>query len=536
MFYIASKSLLMRSYCFFLVWALGTCFFVKAQSTAPYSVPTEQGEYITVVQQHTFKYFWDFAHPASGMIPERNATPNVCTSGGTGFGVMAIVTGVYRKWITRAAAVERLLKMTRFLEKADRFHGAWSHWLDGNTGKVVPFSQHDNGGDLVETAYLVNGLLVARAYFDGPGKAEVELRQRITRLWETVEWDWYVHNDKLHWHWSPQYEWKMNHPIGGYNECLITYILAMGSPTHPISKKVYEDTWKKHEAWHYLNGKDFAGYKLPIGFDWGGPLFFAHYSYLSLDPRQMQDEAVNYWQLNTIHTLINRAHCLERAPRSYRYSEQNWGLTASDNHQFYGAHQPTEDNGTITPSAALSSFPYTPYYSFQALMYLYRIQGNRLFGPMGFYDSYNAAENWYSNQYLAIDQGPIVVMIENYRSGLLWKLGENISELQMGLRKMGINKPQYKTGFYQYTPEVKSGLVHLMKHPDAGQYILDFYLAEAGSPKIYLSDQNGKITVLSEGKKLPSGPQQLPFMAGWGDYTATIENGTTIAKIKIGLR
>jgi hypothetical protein len=526
----------MRTFLSLLLLSL-LAHFAQCQALAPKLPPTEASEYLNTVQRQTFKYFWDFAHPVSGLAAERNATPNVVTSGGSGFGIMAIVVGTYRGWISRTQAVERLLKITRFLEKADRFHGVWSHWLDGSTGKVVPFSRYDDGGDLVETAYLVNGLLVARSYFDQNTPAEIELRKRINQLWQGVEWDWYVHNGLLHWHWSPQHAWRMNHPIGGYNECLITYILAMASPTHPITSQVYENTWKKHEPDHYLNGKEFLGYRLPLGFDWGGPLFFAHYSYLSLDPRWMEDEHTNYWTLNLHQTLINRAHCLERAPKAYGYSERNWGLTASDNHEFYGAHQPTEDNGTISPTAALSSFPYTPYYSFQALMYFYRIQGNRLFGDLGFYDAYNASQNWYSNQYLAIDQGPIVIMIENYRSGLIWKMGAKIAEIQAALPKMGIRRPDYPTGFYLYSPEVNSGMVHLMKHADEGQYILDFYVKGAEPLSIILHHiRNQQTQTLVDKKAFPAGAQQLRFMADYGDYQVTLRQGKQEISLKLGLR
>lgn len=519
-----------------LVLALGCSPLVRAQMRAPQYPLTEAGSYINTVQEHTFRYFWDFAHPISGLAPERNATPDIVTSGGSGFGIMSIVVGVYRGWITRAEAVARLDKITQFLAKAERFHGAWPHWLDGRTGRPVPFSRYDDGGDLVETAYLINGLLVARAFFNQTNPAETALRRRITTLWEGVEWDWYVHNGLLHWHWSKNHDWKMNHPIGGYNECLITYILAMGSPTHPISAQVYEDTWKKREAWHYRNGKTFLGYTLPIGFDWGGPLFFSHYSYLSLDPRNMADEDVNYWHLNLTHTLINRAHCLERAPKEYGYSERNWGLTASDNHLFYGAHQPTEDNGTISPTAALSAFPYTPYYSYQALMYLYRTQGNRLFGPMGFYDAYNAKENWYSNQYLAIDQGPIVIMIENYRSELLWKLGEGIADLQRGLAKMGIKKPAYRTGFHLYLPEARSGRVDLMRHADEHLYFLDFYLATPGAATLTLRQGDQPAIFLAQNQTYPAGAQRLKFTANPGTYTATLETNGQVYTCQVQLR
>ena len=247
-------------------------------NTEKFNPISEKSEYLETVQKATFKYFWDFAHPISGMAAERTATPNIITSGGTGFGVMAIIVASNRGWITRKEAVKHLIKMTNFLGKADRFHGAWSHWMDGRTGKVVPFGEKDNGGDLVETAYLINGLLSARTYFDGANAEEKLLRKQITNLWETVEWDWYASrgDNQLYWHWSLNYTWEMNMPIRGYNECLITYVLALGSPTHAIKPEVYENTWKKSDF--YGNGKTYMGYKLPLSFPYGGPLFFAHYS------------------------------------------------------------------------------------------------------------------------------------------------------------------------------------------------------------------------------------------------------------------
>ncbi|MCU0449584.1 MAG: beta-glucosidase [Bernardetiaceae bacterium] len=500
--------------------------------TAPLLTATENGEYLNTVQEATFRYFWDFAHPVSGLAPERTATPNIVTSGGSGFGVMALVVGTYRQWIGRGPAVARLLKMVKFLEQADRFHGAWPHWLDGRTGRTVPFGPHDDGGDLVETAYLMNGLLVARAFFDQNTPAEQELRRRITTLWRTVEWNWYVKDGLLLWHWSPRHAWKMNHPIGGYNECLITYVLALASPTFPITPAVYVATWQQKEAWHYVNGKEFFGYKLPLGFDFGGPLFFEHYSYLSLDPRRMQDQHANYWQLALAHTLINRAHCLEAAPKKFGYSEENWGLTASDNHLFYGAHQPTEDNGTISPTAALSSFPYVPHYAMQVLKHLYRRQGNRLFGPYGFYDAYNQAENWYSNQYLAIDQGPIVAMIENYRTGLLWRLGNQIPELWQGLAQMGITPPTYPTGFYLYVPEVRSGQVALAKHPDLDQYPLDFAVAGPAPVTVRLLDAQGQVALtLAQAQTLTPGTHTKYFQLPPGVYRAQIEQAGVTAEV-----
>jgi len=197
-----------------------------------------------IVQEQTFKYFWDFADPHSGMTKERNTEAWV-TSGGSGFGVMAIVVGVERKYVTRQQALERMIKIVGFLEDCERFHGAWPHWLFGDSGKTKPFSKYDNGGDLVETAYLIQGLITVKEYFDRDTEEETELRNRIQKLWEEVEWDWYRKNDenKLYWHWSEEYGWKMNMPIRGWNECLITYVLAASSPTHGIPAEVYHEGW-----------------------------------------------------------------------------------------------------------------------------------------------------------------------------------------------------------------------------------------------------------------------------------------------------
>ena len=509
---------------------------IPAQSVAVGSVTNESKEYLETIQKATFGYFWDFAHPVSGMASERTATPNIVTSGGTGFGVMCIVVGTERKWVSRNEAVQHLLKMTTFLKNADRFHGAWSHWMDGRTGRVVPFGQKDNGGDLVETAYLINGLLVARQYFDKTDAKEQLLRKQITDLWESVEWDWYASRGDgfLYWHWSPNYNWDMNMPIRGYNECLITYVLAMGSPTHGVKPAVYEQTWKNSDF--YKNGKTFLGYQLPLGFDKGGPLFFAHYSYLSLDPRLMADDNTNYWQQNLAHTLINYEHGVTESRKEFGYSSQNWGLTASDDYNFYDAHSPTNDNGTISPTAALSSFPYLPFASYQAMRYLYLKKGNQLFGKYGFYDAYNASLNWYSNQYLAIDQGPIVVMMENYRSGLIWKMGEKISELQKGLSLMGIKPSVYDTGFYAYLPKQISEGIELMVHPDYATYLLDFAVKGFEPVEIRLINEKNETTLILPQKMLKEGIQQVGFNVQGGEYKAIIIQGKNQVEAKLMLK
>ena len=397
---------------------------------------------LDVVQKQTFRYFWDFAHPVSGLTRERsnvayNYGNEVVTSGGTGFGVMAMIVATERKWIPRESAVDRMLKIVNFLYKADAFHGVFPHWLNGETGKVIPFSRKDDGADLVENAYLFQGLLTARQYFNGQSPKETELRNKINGLWSEIEWDWFTRGGQevLYWHWSPNNGWAMNFPLRGYNECLITYVLAASAERYPVSAVVYHRGWAQSDF--FKNGKTFYGYKLPLGFDYGGPLFFSQYSYLGLNPKGLKDRYDDYWEQNRNHTLINRAYCLENPKKFKGYGENCWGLTASDNHQGYAAHSPTEDLGVITPTAALSAFPYTPEYSMKALRHFYYGLGDKIWGEYGFVDSFNETENWYAKSYLAIDQGPIVVMIENHRTGLLWKLFMSSPEIKKGLVKLG---------------------------------------------------------------------------------------------------
>ncbi len=394
---------------------------------------------LDLVQHQSFKYFYDFAHPASGMVLERNTSGDIVTSGGSGFGLMALILGMERGFITRQEGLEQLERMVTFLETCDRYHGVWPHWLNGGSGEVVPFSPKDNGADLVETAFLVQGLITVRQYLNDGLAGEEELKERINTLWEEVEWDWFTRGGEevLYWHWSPEFDWEMNHAIRGHNETLITYVLAASSPTHSIDSSVYHKGYARNGE--IVNGVDYYGIKLPLGEELGGPLFFSHYSFLGLDPRNLSDRYANYWEQNVNHSLINRQYCIENPNNFEGYGADCWGLTASDNHQFYGAHSPTNDLGVITPTAAVSSIPYTPEQSLQAIRHFYYELGDRLWGDYGFYDAFNQSQKWWTDSYLAIDQGPIVIMIENYRTGLLWDLFMSAPEVGEGLQKLGFS-------------------------------------------------------------------------------------------------
>jgi len=397
-------------------------------------------ELLTLVQRQTFRYFWDFGHPVSGMARERSSSGDIVTTGGTGFGIMAMIVAIERQFIDRGAAVSRLLKITRFLKNnATPYHGAFAHWINGTTGRTQPFSEKDNGADLVETSFLFQGLLTARHYFRGENPDEKELRELITELWEAVEWSWFRRNNEevLYWHWSPDYGWDMNHKIRGWNESLITYVLAASSPTFPIGKPVYDNGWA--DKGNMRNNGVYYDFKLPLGPSYGGPLFFAHYSFLGLNPWNLKDQYADYWQQNVHHAKINHAYCKLNPAQNRGYSAVCWGLTASDGNSGYSAHSPTNDKGVIAPTAALSSMPYTPEESMAALHFFYYKLGDKLWKQQGFIDAFNLSVGWYANDFLAIDQGPIIVMIENHRSGLLWNIFMDIPEIKTGLTKLGFS-------------------------------------------------------------------------------------------------
>jgi hypothetical protein len=399
---------------------------------------------LDTIQKRTFKYFWDYGHPVSGLARERsNSTPETITSGGSGFGIMAIPVAINRNFITRAEGLLRMQKIVGFLKNtAQTFHGAFSHWLNGTTGAVIPFGTKDNGGDLVETSYLMAGLLTTRQYFNGADAAETTLRNDINILYNNVEWDWYRNSNQnvLYWHWSPNYNWEMNHKIQGWNECLITYIMAASSPTHAIPQVVYKEGFARNGA--MVNNANYYGYTLPLGPANGGPLFWAQYSFLGVNPNGLSDVYANYQTQVVNHTKINYEYCKANPKNFFGYSNLCWGLTASDIPNGYSANEPNNDIGVISPTAALSSFPYTPVESMNALKFFYYKLGDKIFKQYGFVDAFSLTQLWYADSYLAIDQGPIIVMIENYRSQLIWNLFTSCPEVKNGMRNvLGFTAP-----------------------------------------------------------------------------------------------
>jgi hypothetical protein len=454
--------MLMRTKLFvsLLILATGSgCYTAKGPVKVSAVVDTtiSADSVFNLVEHNTFRYFWDGAEPNSGMARERYHVDgdypehdiNVITTGGSGFGLMAILVGIERGYISRQQGFERLSHITQFLKKADRFHGAWPHWMYGETGKVKPFGQKDNGGDLVETAFMVQGLLCVRQYFADGNQQEKALAMQIDELWKEVEWSWFRNGKNvLYWHWSPTYQWEMNFAVTGYNECMIMYILAASSPTYSIPAEVYHEGWGR--SGKIRDSIVAYGHTLTLSHNfarqYGGPLFWAHYSFLGLDPHGLKDRYADYWEHNTNQTLINRAWCIQNPKHFKGYGADSWGLTASYSVNGYAAHAPglETDLGVISPTAAISSMPYTPEYSKQAMMHWYKDFNGKLFGKYGFYDAFSETNQWFPQRYLAIDQGPAVVMMENYRSKLLWKLFMSCPEINTGLKKLGFESPYIK--------------------------------------------------------------------------------------------
>lgn len=427
-----------------------------SESAAATTRELNDDELLTMSQEACFRYYWETAHPKAGLAPEiLPGDDNLLALGGNGFGVMALIVAVDRGFVTREAGAERLAKIVNFLAKADRFHGVWPHFLSGETGKPVPlFGKYDNGGDLVETAFMMQGLLAARQYFDRDTPTERHIRETITRLWREIEWDWYRQrpdSEVLYWHWSPDAGFIINHPLIGWNETMIVYLLAIASPTHAVPASLYHSGWagqseravRYRRGWsrttqgdHFLNGRSYYGVKLEVGEGSGSDLFFTHFSFMGFDPRGIRDAYTNYFFNNQAIARINYAYCVANPRKFAGYGPDCWGLSAGVN-SGGGRPYPRDDNGTINCMAALSSMPYTPQESLAALRHFYRDLGPKVYGPYGYYDGFNETENWFEPNYMALNQAPIVVMIENYRTGLIWRLFMSNPEIAPALKAIG---------------------------------------------------------------------------------------------------
>jgi hypothetical protein len=401
-------------------------------------VSQELSETLASFQRGAFEYFWLGSHPKSGLPRDRlraDGRPihEITSISGIGFGFLAIVVGVHRGWITPAEGLDRANKVLSSLGKICRYHGAFPHFVNSETCELIPFAKFDDGGDLVETALLLQGMVCAREYFSGSTFAERTLQTAVTEITHTVDWNWYTRdeNGPLWWHWSPRHHWARNLPITGWNEALICYVLAAGSSRHPIDAARYHSGWARGGA--ISNGHEYLGTRLPLGEPFGGPMFLSQYSFCTLNPIGLSDAyCEDYSEQVRAHALINYLYC-----RGHYEDAQGWGLSACDGPRGYLVNSPTNDNGVIAPTAALSSLPFLPIEASAAADRFRDWQGGRLLGRFGLMDSFRPSTKWLSKTHLAINQGPIVAMAENYRSGLLWKLMMGAPEVTRGLKRLG---------------------------------------------------------------------------------------------------
>lgn len=468
-------------------------------------------EWLDMAQEAAFRYFWFHAHPASGLARERYGAASTCATGGTGMGIQAIVVGASRGWVPRADAAARVLAIASFYEQVARsFHGAYSHWVDGGTGAVIPADAPDDSSmDVVETSYLMQGLLVARQYFDGPDPAEAAVRETATRLWERMDWNAFrpaYPGNALYWLWSPQYGFAHSFQLGGWNEAMIGYLLAIASPTHPIPAFCYAQGWARFGA--MVNGRLFYGIPLYVGPDWGGGLYLNQYTFMTLDPRFKRDAYANYEKQCRNASDIDRLYCAANPGGHAGYSGEVWGITASDDPWGYSARGPySNDNGTLAPTAALGMMPFTYAHSLAALKAMYRTYGDRLWGPFGFTDAFNPGADWFASSYIAIDEGPIVVMLENARTQLVWDLFMRNPEIAPALTMMGFVADSAAVSGVE--PGAPAHLVlAAAPNPSRGAVTLSYALPVAGAVEVTVHDVAGRTVATLLSGRAEAGPHE----------------------------
>lgn len=479
---------------------------------------------LEMVQEYTFRYFWEGAHQNSGMALERQHGSNkIVASGASGMSLMTMIVAHERNWRDKSDIIDRVLQMLNFLENCDRFHGAFSHWYNGDTGETIRFGPKDDGGDIVETAYVAVGLIAVKNYFsDETDNRQTQIREIADRLWREIEWTWYQNGeDVLWWHWSPNYGWDLAMRIqgrkGSYSETMIAYVIAGCSPTYPISKDVYVKGWTDNG--NFVNPRNFYGYEITQNIDWGGQAFWTQYSFLGVNPKGLKDQYGDYWKelSNCVNIHVEYA---KDNPKGFRnYNENCWGITASaDPYVGYCGHWPRHqylDNGTISPTGAIGNYPYAPEAALKALKYFYQERGAELWGQYGFlgglndnmdrvddflpwyesnpdfgnityYDIEINDNTWIENDYIGIDQGPMVIMIENHRTGLLWDIVSKDEDVQNGLQSLGF---EYSTG----VDDIAEGNISIYPNPSKGVFQINTDIPEGQKWNMNIYSINGEI-------------------------------------------
>lgn len=432
--------------------------------------PAADRPIVNEVQQRTFAWFWETTNPENGLVPDRWPTPSFSSVAAVGFGLTAVGIGAERGWVTREEAAERVLTTLRFLRDAPQgpasagitgYKGFLYHFLDMETGERFELCELST----IDTALFLAGALFSQSYFDRENETEAEIREIAEELYLRAEWDWAVFRQPfVSMSWKPETGFG-THDWRGYDEAMIVYILALGSPTHPVADNAWEE-WTGTYQW-----KDFYGYE-HVNF---APLFGHQYSHMFVDFRGIQDEymrvkGIDYFENARRATLSQREYAIDNPMQWEGYGENLWGLTACDGptdadldykgetRRFFtyaargAAATEVRDDGTIAPTAAASSIAFAPEVAIPAIEEMATTWGSLVYTPYGFLDSFNPSFKydvplrhgridpqlgWVDGDYLGIDQGPIVIMIENHRTGLVWKTLRKNPHIVRGLKKAG---------------------------------------------------------------------------------------------------
>lgn len=465
-------------------------------------------------QRAAFYFFWYASNPNTGVSLDRMTNPTLGATGSTGFGLTTYPIAVERGWITRTQAAERTLKVLRFYrDTADRFHGFYPHFLNSETGKVIELFDKDNGADIVESAYFFAGALTCRQYFTGADAVESEIRQIATDLYNAADWQFVRRNtagdtlQNLSWWWSPTYGFQNGGRVTGFNEAMIVYLLALGSPTHAVPASVY------HQGWAGSYRRNQSHYGIPLQVEsWSSSLFTYQYTPCWVDFRNKQDAYANYFETSRNATLINRQWCIANTGHYVGYSDSLWGLTACDGPGYspfrgYDARGPFQsDDGTIAPTAALASMPFTPNESLAALRYMFDHHRDGLWGAYGFKDAFNLTANpdWFDPDYIGIDQGPIVIMIENYRSQLIWNLFMSSPEVAAAMAKAGFTTTAVEEKDGTTVPG-RFALEQNYPNPFNAGTRLQYWLPTSGVAKLVIYDITGKLVATLVDENKPAG-------------------------------
>ncbi|MDM7914397.1 MAG: glucoamylase family protein, partial [Candidatus Eisenbacteria bacterium] len=474
---------------------------------------------LDTLQRTAFDFFWNEANPANGLIKDRSTPGSACSIASVGFGLSAILIGIDHGWITRDEGRARILTTLETFWNGPQgtapdgmigYKGLFYHFLDMNTATRT----WDCELSTIDSALLFAGILDAREYFTTDDPVDVQVRTLADSLYYRADWNFFRNgNPGILMGWRPGTGFAGFGQWVGYNEAMILYILAIGSPTHPVPASSW-NTWTSGYHWQTQYGYTYVIFP---------PLFGHQYSHCWIDFRYIQDahmrgRGITYFENSRRATLAQRNYCIANPFGHIGYGANLWGITACDGPDGYAAHgapPPQNDDGTIAPTAPAGSIPFTPDESLAVLQNLYDNYRAMLWGPYGFRDAFNLDRGWWDTDYIGIDQGPIVLMIENYRTGAVWERIERNGDVQWGLHLAGFDVATGVAGATAASPRL---LLHpASPNPLTSDSELAFELPAPGRAVLTLVDVTGRECATLLDASLPAGshvaridPSRLP--------------------------